>query len=87
MLPGVFRKFMELFLTLHTVTFQVSTYTLQIGLKSRTLVLRLAWYTYHFKALRHGSHSVTCKVLSDIFAAIDRQQVTPLGLLDLSAAF
>ena len=29
--------------------------------KSRlTLVYRLAWYTNHFKALRHGSHSLTC---------------------------
>jgi len=27
------------------------------------------------------------KVLSDVYATIDRQQVTLLGLLDLSAAF
>ena len=28
---------------------------------SRSLVWRLAWYTHHFKVLRHGSHSLTCK--------------------------
>ena len=37
---------------------------------------------------RHNStETALLKVLADVYAAIDRQQVTLLGLLDLSAAF
>ena len=35
----------------------------------------------------HRTETALLKVLSDIYAAIDRQQVTLLGLIDLSAAF
>ena len=35
----------------------------------------------------HSTETALLKVLSDIYAAIDRQQVTLLGLIDLSAAF
>ena len=35
----------------------------------------------------HSTETALVKVLSDIFAAVDQQQVTLLGLLDLSAAF
>jgi len=43
---------------------------------------------YHVAYRRHHStETALLKVLSDIYAAIDRQQVTLLSLLDLSAAF
>jgi len=35
----------------------------------------------------HSTETALLKVLSGIYAAIDRQQVTLLGLIDLSAAF
>ena len=35
----------------------------------------------------HSTETALLKVLSDIYDAVDRQQVTLLGLLDLSAAF
>jgi len=35
----------------------------------------------------HSTETALLKVLADIYGAIDRQQVTLLGLLDLSAAF
>jgi len=35
----------------------------------------------------HSTETALLKVLSDVYATIDRQQVTLLGLLDLSAAF
>jgi len=35
----------------------------------------------------HSTDTALLKVLADIYGAIDRQQVTLLGLLDLSAAF
>jgi len=35
----------------------------------------------------HGTETALLKVLSDIYAAINRQQVTLLGLIDLSAVF
>ena len=35
----------------------------------------------------HSTERALLKVLSDVYATIDRQQVTLLGLLDLSAAF
>ena len=35
----------------------------------------------------HSTETARLKILSDIFAATDCQQVTLLGLLDLSAAF
>ena len=35
----------------------------------------------------HSTETALLKVLSDIYAAIDRRQVTILALLDLSAAF
>jgi len=35
----------------------------------------------------HSTETALLKILSDIFAATDRQQVTLLGLLDLCAAF
>jgi len=36
---------------------------------------------------RHSTETALVKVLSDIYAGVDEQQVTLLGLLDLSAAF
>jgi len=35
----------------------------------------------------HSTETALLKVLSDIYAAVDSQQVVLLGLLDLSAAF
>jgi len=35
----------------------------------------------------HSTETVTMRVLSDVLEAADSQQVTLLGLLDLSAAF
>ena len=35
----------------------------------------------------HSTETALLRVLSDIYAATDRQEVTLLGLLDLSAAF
>ena len=35
----------------------------------------------------HSTESALVKVLSDIYAGVNEQQVTLLGLLDLSAAF
>jgi len=35
----------------------------------------------------HSTETALVKVLSDIYAGVDEQQVTLLGLLDLSAAF
>jgi len=35
----------------------------------------------------HSTETALLRVLSDVYAAIDRQDVTLLGLLDLSAAF
>ena len=35
----------------------------------------------------HSTETSLLKVLSDIYAAVDNQQVVLLGLLDLSAAF
>ena len=36
---------------------------------------------------RHSTKTALLRVLSDIYAAADRREVTLLGLLDLSAAF
>jgi len=41
----------------------------------------------HFQSAYRRYHSTLLRVLSDIYAATDRQDVTLLGLLDLSAAF
>jgi hypothetical protein len=36
---------------------------------------------------RHSTETATLKVLSDILAAVDREDIAALALLDLSAAF
>ena len=44
-------------------------------------------YSPHTAAITVHRETALLKVLSDIYAAVDSQQVVLLGLLDLSAAF
>jgi len=45
--------------------------------KSRALVQRLAWYTNHFKALRHGSHSLLAINTIPAFYLVSAHQMAP----------
>jgi len=45
--------------------------------QTRTLVLRLAWYTNHFETLRHGSHSLTCNKHHSCLYLVSVHQMAP----------
>jgi len=51
--------------------------------KSRALVQFLAWYTNHFKVLRHGSHSLTCKEHRACLYLVSVHQMAP-PLIDVA---
>lgn len=74
----------------------ISNLTFMSKLVERTVASRLTSYLNEHGLMpqlqsayrrHHSTETALLKVLSDIFAAIDCQQVTLLGLLDLSAAF
>ena len=74
----------------------VSNLTFTSKLVERAVALRLTSYLNAHGLMpqlqsayrrHHSTETALLKVLSGIYAAIDRQQVTLLGLIDLSAAF
>lgn len=74
----------------------VSNLTFMSKLVERAVAARLTSYLTAYGLMpqlqsayrrHHSTETALLKVLSDIYAAIDRQQVILLGLIDLSAAF